>query len=308
MDVVVIGAGIVGLTTAYELADAGHRVDVISRDDPYETVSGVAGGLWFPYHAAPRELIHGWGLAALDRFVALAAHPDTGVRIARGVMAESDPDPWWREGLTGVREATPQERPAHAPFAFVAHLPLVTTTIHLAWILARLAEKGVRARRGEVRSLAEAPAADVVVVAAGLGSADLVPDTGLTPSRGQVVRLANPGLADWLVDAERPDGLTYVLPHRDHVVCGGTDVEGTWDTTVDPHTEEQILARVRSVVPALADAPILTRAVGLRPVAPRVRLERTVIDGRDVVLNLGHGGAGVTLSWGCAAQVVSLVG
>ncbi|WP_370894418.1 NAD(P)/FAD-dependent oxidoreductase [Janibacter sp. GXQ6167] len=307
MDVVVIGAGVVGLTTAYELAEAGHRVQVIARDDPRETVSALAGGLWFPYHAAPREVIHGWGLTSLDRFVALAAHPDTGVRIARGVMAESDPDPWWRAGLTGVREAREEERPAGAPFAFVAHLPLVTTTIHLTWLMARLAEKGVPVRRGEVRSLSEAPGADVIVVAAGLGSADLVPGTGLAPSRGQIVRLANPGLSDWLVDAERPDGLTYVLPHGDYVVCGGTDIEGTWDTEVDPETEAQILARARAAIPALAHAPVLSSAVGLRPVAPRVRLERALIDGRDVVLNLGHGGAGVTLSWGCAAAVASLL-
>jgi D-amino-acid oxidase len=48
--------------------------------------------------------------------------------------------------------------------------------------------------------------------------------------------------------------------------------------------------------------------VGLRPVAPEVSLTASDIGGRVVVTNHGHGGAGVTLSWGCAQEVVRLVG
>jgi D-amino-acid oxidase len=43
--------------------------------------------------------------------------------------------------------------------------------------------------------------------------------------------------------------------------------------------------------------------VGLRPVRPAVRLER---EGR-VIHCYGQGGAGVTLSWGCAEEVRELV-
>ena len=57
-------------------------------------------------------------------------------------------------------------------------------------------------------------------------------------------------------------------------------------------------------MPELADASVLAHRVGLRPARPSVRLER---DG-DVVHCYGHGGAGVTLSWGCADEVVSLTG
>jgi D-amino-acid oxidase len=56
-------------------------------------------------------------------------------------------------------------------------------------------------------------------------------------------------------------------------------------------------------VPELQDAPVLQHKVGLRPTRPTVRLERV---GR-VVHCYGHGGAGVTLSWGCADEVVGLV-
>ena len=56
-------------------------------------------------------------------------------------------------------------------------------------------------------------------------------------------------------------------------------------------------------MPALAGATVLRHQVGLRPARPVVRLERE----GDVVHCYGHGGAGVTLSWGCADEVVALV-
>jgi len=61
-------------------------------------------------------------------------------------------------------------------------------------------------------------------------------------------------------------------------------------------------------MPALRSARVLEHRVGLRPTRPAVRLEAGVLeDGRPVVHDYGHGGAGVTLSHGCAAEVAELV-
>lgn len=61
-------------------------------------------------------------------------------------------------------------------------------------------------------------------------------------------------------------------------------------------------------------AEVLRDWVGLRPGRPSVRLEEELIPcaGADrgvlrVVHNYGHGGAGLTLAWGCAGHAVSLV-
>ena len=62
--------------------------------------------------------------------------------------------------------------------------------------------------------------------------------------------------------------------------------------------------RCAALVPALHDAPVVSVAVGPRPVRPTVRLEA---EGR-VVHCYGHGGAGVTLAWGCAVEVAALLG
>jgi D-amino-acid oxidase len=179
--------------------------------------------------------------------------------------------------------------------------------VFLPWLESRCREAGVELVRGWVRDLSEV-SGDVVVVAAGLRSGPLLDDHAGVPSRGQVALLANPGLSRWLVDDDHPDGMVYALPHPGWVVCGGTDVSGSWDTEPDREVHEAILRRVGAAVPELAGARVLGARVGLRPVAPEVRLAAAVLDGRPVVTCYGHGGAGVTLSWGCADEVVRLVG
>jgi D-amino-acid oxidase len=59
-------------------------------------------------------------------------------------------------------------------------------------------------------------------------------------------------------------------------------------------------------VPALRGARVVGEAVGLRPARPAVRLETEARPRGTVVHCYGHGGAGVTLAWGCAEEVVGL--
>jgi D-amino-acid oxidase len=176
---------------------------------------------------------------------------------------------------------------------------------YLPWLLAACRAAGVRVESGRVRRLDEVPG-DVVVVAAGLGSGPLVGDESGIAVQGQVVRLVDPGLDGWLLDEENPAGLTYVVPRGEDVVCGGTAVEGATGLDPDPAVERAVLDRVCALVPALRGARVLSRAVGLRPGRPTVRLDRSTVGGRPVIACYGHGGAGVTLSWGCAADVVAL--
>jgi D-amino-acid oxidase len=99
------------------------------------------------------------------------------------------------------------------------------------------------------------------------------------------------------------------VPRRHDIVVGGTDEEGVWDRTPDESVAKELLARARELVPELRGARVLRHRVGLRPARPTVRLEAvTTATGGRVVHCYGHGGAGVTLSWGCADEVAAVVG
>jgi D-amino-acid oxidase len=300
-----VGGGVVGLTCAVELARAGHRVTVLTADPPDATTSAVAAAIWFPYRAAPADAVLRWAAASLTTLTALADDPATGVTLRPGTVVHRTPVPdlWWAPAVPGCRPATAEELPPGADSGTRCVLPIVDMGRYLPWLLENVAVSGGEVALRRVQDLAAVPG-DLVVLAAGLASGPLVGDFSGMPVRGQVVRLADPGLREWVLDEENPAGLTYVVPRGRDVVCGGTAVEGATDA--EPDVERAVLDRAYALVPALRGAPVLSRAVGLRPGRPTVRLDRSTVGGRSVVACYGHGGAGVTLSWGCAADVVAL--
>ena len=75
----------------------------------------------------------------------------------------------------------------------------------------------------------------MVVNCSGVAARDLVPDPAVVPVRGQVVIAANPGIEEFLIDRDpEPPWITYMFPHGDTILLGGTNDEGNWDT--DPKT------------------------------------------------------------------------
>jgi D-amino-acid oxidase len=129
-------------------------------------------------------------------------------------------------------------------------------------------------------------------------------DQTMHPVRGQVVYVEQVGLDRWWLDGSGP---TYVIPRSKDIVVGGTDDEGEWDRNPDPATAQHILERARRLVPEISGARVLGHKVGLRPARSEVRLELEQRGSSRTVHCYGHGGAGVTLSWGCADEVAALV-
>jgi D-amino-acid oxidase len=294
--IVVVGAGVVGLTTAVRLREAGIEADVVAREEPQETTSAVAAALWYPYRALPTERVTAWSAQTYSALAGLAEVAGSGVRMLAGTerLAPDAPDPWWREAVPGLERTGEGLR-------FVA--PVVDMSIHLPWLVGRLRALGASVERRHVASFDELDA-DAVVNCAGLGARELAADASLVAVRGQVVRVAAPEVREWLLDQSDPRRLVYVVPRENDVVLGGTADEGAEDRAPDPATTDAIRARCAALVPALRDAPVVDVAVGLRPVRSAVRLE---VEGR-VVHCYGHGGAGVTLAWGCAGEVAALLG
>jgi D-amino-acid oxidase len=305
--VTVVGGGVVGLTCALELARAGLRVAVLTADPVEDTTSAVAAALWFPYRAAPADAVLRWSATSLTAFTELAMDDATGVALMPGTVVHrtAEPDLWWTPAVPNHRPALSTEIPPGASAGTRCTLPVVDMGRYLPWLVQACRDAEVTVTATRVSRLS-AVAGDAVVVAAGLGSGPLVDDHTGVPIQGQVVRLADPGLTGWLLDEENPAGLTYVVPRGHDVVCGGTAVDGATGTAPDPDVERAVLERAYALVPELRAAEVRSRAVGLRPGRPTVRLDRTVVDGRPVISCYGHGGAGVTLSWGCAADVVAL--
>ena len=301
MDVTVVGAGVIGLTTAVELQHAGHAVQVVAAATGEATTSAVAGALWFPFRAHPPARVNRWARISRKHLEVLAAaFPEAGVDVLTAYeAADSMETPWWAASAPHLSWVT--ESPLGGP-AWRFRAPRVEPELFLGW-LERQLQRPIQ--RQKVTSL-EAVEGDAVVHCTGLGARALAGDPTLQAVYGQVLLVA-PGELDRqasLGDERDEKAMLYCIPRRHEVVLGGCALACPDDQSLTPRpaVRDAILARARAA--GLRHGPVLAERAGLRPYRPTVRLEQ---EGR-VIHNYGHGGAGYTLAYGCAGEVVALLG
>jgi D-amino-acid oxidase len=211
------------------------------------------------------------------------------------VLRAGQAEPWWRAAVPDLTRT--REVPAGWTEGWTFTAPIADMSVYLAWLAGRVEELGGTITRLNLSALPEGDG--LVVNCSGLGARLLGADRTVVPVRGQVTHVEQVGLDRWWLDTSGP---TYVLPRGRDIVVGGTDTEGEWSRTPSPETAAEILHRAEALVPELRGARVLRHRVGLRPVRAAVRLERV----GDVIHCYGHGGAGVTLSWGVADEVTAL--
>jgi D-amino-acid oxidase len=314
--IVVIGAGVSGLTSALCLAEAGWPVTVWTAAMPQQTTSAVAGAVWGPRPIEPVAETLAWTEQSLRVFRELADDPATGVLMAPGLsvgdLPEGDATPPGVKLIPDLRPADAVDIPeacrAGSRAGFRATVPMIDMPQYLDYLTRRLAVAGCDIELHPIRSLAEAAdAAPVVVNCAGLGARELADDDTVRPLFGQHVVLTNPGLTELFMQLTGDDEWTCYFPHPHRVVCGGISIPDRWDTEPEAEVTDRILRDCRAIEPRLVEATVIETITGLRPGRPSVRVEAEPLGRAQCIHNYGHGGDGVTLSWGCAREVARLV-
>ena len=311
MQIVVVGCGVSGLSSAIRLQEGGHEVRIWTRDVPPNITSNIAAAIWHPYKAFPIDRVVGWGQRTYAVLRELAQTPATGVTLTEGLEVYREPvdDPWWRDCIEHFRRATPEELGSEYKDGYVFDSAVVETPIYLTYLISRFQGLGGVIEQREVTSLSDPLAqSDIVVNCTGLGARTLLDDAELFPIRGQILRTTRPDIERIMLDEDEEYGVTYVVPRSGDCILGGTAQVGNW--SLEPSNEDAagIIDRCSHLAPAVRGVTVLEQLVGLRPGRTTVRLEvEKAADGKLVVHNYGHGGAGITLSWGCAEEVSGLV-
>ena len=283
-DVTVRGAGIFGLSIAWACARRGARVVVV---DPYGPGAGASGGV---VGALAPHVPENWNAKKAFQFESLMMAEAfwTDVALTGGMSPgygrtgrlQPVPDDKALE-LARARSAEAAELwegkaawdvvPASAAWGWAPITPtgwLIRDTLSARLHPARAVISLVAALKSRgAQVVTEAPDRGAVVWAT--GAAGL---TDLSQVLGQPVGTAIKGQAavlDMAVPADAPqlfaDGV-HVVPHADGLVAVGSTSERDFDAP--DSTDDQldaVIAKARAAVPALAEAPVLTRWAGLRP-------------------------------------------
>ncbi|GAA4625962.1 FAD-dependent oxidoreductase [Actinoallomurus vinaceus] len=304
-----IGSGVSGLTTAVRLAETGRKVVIWTAQPPHRTTSAAAGAIWGPYLVEPWDRVLEWSRQSLIEFRKLAEDPRTGVRMTTGIEASRRPmaEPPWASLVPNM------ERWGDLPNGFVDGfrytVPVIDMPVYLSYLHQRLVTAGGTIEIRPVHTLEEAPVAEAVVNCSGLGAKELVPDHDLRPIRGEIVIIKNPGIDEFFSeDTGLSAELCCIYPHGSTAVLGGTAEDNDLGGGRNANRARSIVARCAAVIPAIADAQVIDHRVGFRPTRPSVRVQETAVSaGARLIHNYGHGGAGVTLSWGCAEAVSRII-
>ncbi|HIG34004.1 MAG TPA: FAD-binding oxidoreductase [Candidatus Poseidoniales archaeon] len=306
MHCTIVGAGVSGLSSGIRLIESGHDVQIVSDKFSPETVSDVAAAIWYPFLVKPADKAGTWGIVTYGVLEELCeGAPEAGVKMRDGreYLREVVDLPPWKDDIVAFRILEEGEIPEGYVFGWEFRAPVIEMPLYMPWLNARFEEKGGTFKQGFVKNLQDLEG-DIVVNCVGLGARELCDDMEIKPARGQIIFIdQDPGIGHF---DQQPETLTYTIPRSDVTVLGGTAQVDDWDLEIRDEENDLILSKVEAIWPELDRSKIIGGAVGLRPSRTEVRLEEENIDGVRVIHNYGHGGAGVTLSWGCADEVVSI--
>lgn len=261
-DVLIAGAGIIGLSLALELHSRGARVLVLERDTALCHASTAAAGM-----LAPHDPHHPPALRPLAQLSA-QLYPAFLERI---------------EQLSGIavpfHTDTTLQYPANdAPYRLAEH------SLDPRQLAAALLE-AVRTTRIDLRehnefspAAADTPLAPVIVYATGawaphdLGNRHVLP---IRPRKGQMLRVQLPSALYGLREVHRSDAI-YIVPRTfgpqsGSALIGATIEDSGFDTSTHPRHLTHLRTLAATLLPALAsekDAPQLEAWAGLRPHTP----------------------------------------
>ncbi|KFY65898.1 hypothetical protein V496_02266 [Pseudogymnoascus sp. VKM F-4515 (FW-2607)] len=318
-NIVVVGAGVSGLTTALLLSkNPAYSVTIVAKHMPgdydIEYTSPWAGANFSPHSNVEKD--------------SLVLNRSKDAEAGAAMSMPSDPNPWYTDVVPDYRVVPTSELPPGYDFGLRHSSVCINTALYLPYLASQCLAHGARMSRMELSHIADAASlhhsgklADVVVNCTGLLASKLggVMDAKVTPARGQTVVVRNeatPMIATSGTD-DGPNELCYIMQRAagGGTVLGGTYQEGSWEPAPDMDIAARIMKRAVEVCPELAGGKgveglsVIRHGVGLRPVREGgVRIEKEKVGAVWVVHNYGHGGWGYQGSYGCAQGVVELVG
>ncbi|XP_049530539.1 D-amino-acid oxidase-like [Anopheles darlingi] len=300
----------------------------MAEDYSPNTTSNIAAGLWGPYLLGQNaeKLCRTWAQATHDYFHSLwigGQADQCGICLVPvlEVSGHHEPTPWWHDIVFGFQRLSPESLQQltneHKPIKdYATGFTYSTFTCEPTKLMnfyhhVLMMQTNVSFHKKKLSTMKCVDNLDtdentLIINCFGLGAKTFSDDPDLTPIRGQVRKIETPGIFHSF-----SNDYCYIIPNTDSITLGGTKQYST-DTRVCPLDRNSIRKNCEMVVPSLQHATLVKDVVGLRPLrSTGVRLQMESFHGfsgrKTILHNYGHGGAGISLAWGCAGAVVQLI-
>ena len=252
----VMGSGIMGLTTARLLQDAGWAVTIYTRDPSRHSVSNVGAGQWAPTSVF-EEGVASKAFEAQYQFASRIAHhayqnlvgANYGVSFIENYYIGDEPreeNYYLREMpelFTSVADLEPDEHPF--PTRYVKRT--VTMLIEPAMFLRRVRNDffiaGGKIVARDFRNLDDVLSLEESTIfnCTGLGAKALFDDQEMQPAKGQLVLIPPDPAVDYL-SVGGGNGITYMFSRKGEIVLGGSFQLGDWTRNPEPDVTDRIIA------------------------------------------------------------------
>lgn len=344
--VLVVGAGIIGLTTAIRLQEAGHAVTIVARETP-ETIfyrdqsplkseplgtytSSGSGGFWMPIFLEG-DKIQCWATVTYNMLLKHAKQ-NIGVSImdALFLCARKEASLPWYSSLSNMKLVTP-EHDKRVPQQYKCALKFTTAVvqmnIYMCHLQSLLKQLGVPIHlTREIGCGSHSPSWDmslasqyakqmgedtIIVNCAGVG-AGLISGEEMIPGRGILLRVKRPPQLNYVITENEEDAILSKDGLLAYAIPRGDEMllGGTiFKGDWSEQADDEDVAGVRSRAEQLLPIQGMEetgRWSGLRPLRSE-GTARVMKESDNVISNYGHGGSGVSICWGCAEDVVSFV-
>jgi glycine/D-amino acid oxidase-like deaminating enzyme len=247
--VAVLGSGVVGLSTARLVQEAGFPVTIYTAALPPDTTSNIAGGQFHPAYAFNEDAVSPEFTAqftrALDyswRRFQIMVGDEYGIRWLPTYVETDGPEAKLIATFPPINRML---APAEHPFPWASTLRYDTMYIETGHYLRQMIrDVQIAGDRIEVRKFATS--ADIAALpenlvfnCTGLGSRDLFNDQELRPARGQLAILEPQPEVQYAFTG----GPGYMFPRPDGIILGGTFELDQWDATPQPATIARIVEK-----------------------------------------------------------------
>ncbi|CCH45986.1 D-amino acid dehydrogenase small subunit [Wickerhamomyces ciferrii] len=344
--VVVLGAGVIGLTSALKLLEQGYDVSIVGRNIPGDLdihyTSPFAGANWSSFASKSETFLQDLDKPGYLEFIRLSEQESNSAGVikiphhkyfTRGDLKKNGGEvtyPWYKNFVQGFRDLEKEELPKVQSndtddeiVAGQEYLSVtISTTLYLNYLLQRIFRLGGTLQRKHVSHINDSYnlhhtglPAQLVINCTGLLSRLLpgVEDPQVFPIRGQILWVRNSASKQISVPIKGfVNESLYIFPRKEGgSIIGGTFQPNDWNSQPDSGLTKRMVSRAKKYLPELVD-PSIGNPEEIDIIRENVGLRPARNGGPriervgSIIHNYGIAGAGYQASYGLAEIVVKL--